>query len=241
MKKVRLYSSTVSDLIAAFCSATGFACLVDDRNAHRDPSPALLSKWDSARLKAIKHQLALAEEEQDAKEQHTSPAMSEEAIRKRRERERKKSGATSTTDGLFSAPSEQPDHNTPSSSQGDRGTAPGRSGLTGTYTVHVSASSSALEWYNQSAHLYTTLASAREAGIWDYPATADERARCSVFRDLWEKGYSMGGGIKFGGDYLVYPGTRSCSYLYLLLPFVACSVHPLAANYCHDVHIVALR
>ena len=241
MKKVRLYSSTVSDLIAAFCSATGFACLVDDRNAHRDPSPALLSKWDSARLKAIKHQLALAEEEQDAKEQHTSPAMSEEAIRKRRERERKKSGATSTTDGLFSAPSEQPDHNTPSSSQGDQGTAPGRSGLTGTYTVHVSASSSALEWYNQSAHSYTTLASAREAGIWDYPATADERARCSVFRDLWEKGYSMGGGIKFGGDYLVYPGTRSCSYLYLLLPFVACSVHPLAANYCHDVHIVALR
>lgn len=213
-KRVRSYSSTVSGLIATFCFITGFACLVDDRNAHRDPSPALLSKWDSARLKAIKHQLALAEEEQDAREQHTNPAMSEEAIRKRRERERKKSGAPSTADGLLS---EQPDHDIPSSSQGDQERAPGRSGLSGaTYTIHVSASSSTLEWYNQPAHSYTTLTSAREAGIWDYPATADERARCSVFRDLWEKGYSMGGGIKFGGDYLVYPGTRSCFCFYQL-------------------------
>ena len=34
----------------------------------------------------------------------------------------------------------------------------------------------------------------------------EERARCEPcedFRDLWEKGYYMGGGSKFGGDLYV--------------------------------------
>ncbi|KIM59228.1 hypothetical protein SCLCIDRAFT_27492 [Scleroderma citrinum Foug A] len=69
--------------------------------------------------------------------------MSEEVIRKRREREHK-------------------------NSQADQERAPSRSGLTSTL-------SSALEWYNQSAHSYTTLTLAREPGIWGYHATADER------------------------------------------------------------------
>ncbi|KAI5987320.1 tRNA intron endonuclease [Pisolithus marmoratus] len=79
--------------------------------------------------------------------------------------------------------------------------------LTGvTYTVHIAAPSSQLEWYWQSLYSFTTLASAREAGIWDYPSTPEECARCAVFRDLREKGYYLGIGIKFGGNYLVYPG-----------------------------------
>ena len=139
--------------------------------------------------------------------------------RKRKERERKKSSVPSATDELH------PVHDPLSNSKGDQESAPGKSGLTGaTYTVHVSVSSSALEWYNQSAHSFATPTSAREAGIWDYPATADERAQCAVFRDLWEKGYSMGGGIKFGGDYLVYPSTH---FSILATVFVEHSVHPL--------------
>ncbi|KAL4076970.1 hypothetical protein V8B97DRAFT_1866172 [Scleroderma yunnanense] len=183
----------------------GFACLIDDQNAHQDPSPELLSKWDSARVKAVQHQLALAEEEQGARERYVNPAMSEEAIRKRRERERRKGGITSAANEHLLVPLEQSDHN----SKGDQeiSSAVSSSGVSGaTYTVHVSASSSGLEWYNQPAYSFATLTSAREAGIWDYPTTADERARCAVFHDLWEKGYFMGGGIKFGGDYLVYPG-----------------------------------
>jgi hypothetical protein len=50
------------------------------------------------------------------------------------------------------------------------------------------------------------LDAARAAHVWSYPSNAEERARCEVFRDLWEKGYYMGGGSKFGGDWLVYPG-----------------------------------
>ena len=42
--------------------------------------------------------------------------------------------------------------------------------------------------------------------IWKFPETDSERARCKVFSDLWEKGYFITNGNKFGGDYLVYPG-----------------------------------
>ena len=81
------------------------------------------------------------------------------------------------------------------------------------YTVTVPASSVELPWYDPSKASYATLEEAKAAGVWSYPSTLYERAKCAVFRDLWEKGHYMGGGIKFGGDFLVYPGT-SC-----LLPF----------------------
>ncbi|KAH6919019.1 hypothetical protein BKA70DRAFT_1249038 [Coprinopsis sp. MPI-PUGE-AT-0042] len=75
------------------------------------------------------------------------------------------------------------------------------------YTITIPASSSSLSWYTPSeANTYASLEEAREAGVWDYPSNLEERARCGVFRDLWKQGYYMGGGIKFGGEYLVYPG-----------------------------------
>ena len=88
------------------------------------------------------------------------------------------------------------------------------------YTISIPASSSSLEWYNshQRSHttVYTTLHEARGAGTWVYPSTLAERARCGVFKDLWKQGYFLGGGIKFGGEYLVYPGEFLFLYLYLL-------------------------
>jgi tRNA-splicing endonuclease subunit Sen34 len=41
---------------------------------------------------------------------------------------------------------------------------------------------------------------------WKFPETEPEQARCKVFSDLWERGYFVTNGNKFGGDYLVYPG-----------------------------------
>jgi len=39
-----------------------------------------------------------------------------------------------------------------------------------------------------------------------FPQTDDDRLRLFVFRDLWQRGHYMTAGLKFGGDYLVYPG-----------------------------------
>ena len=41
---------------------------------------------------------------------------------------------------------------------------------------------------------------------WKFPETESEEARHKVFSDLWERGYFITNGSKFGGDYLVYPG-----------------------------------
>ncbi|KAL2714349.1 centromere-associated protein E-like isoform X6 [Vespula squamosa] len=41
---------------------------------------------------------------------------------------------------------------------------------------------------------------------WKYPNTLQEKLRYDTFKDLWERGYYITNGEKFGGDFLVYPG-----------------------------------
>ena len=140
-------------------------------------------------------------------------SMSEAAIRKRREREERRAtaarakalvegedpnaiGASGSGTSAAPAPTEQRP-STPSAQ------------LTPAYTVTLPGSSSDLAWYDAEGCTYESIADAQAAGIWTYPADLHERAKCRVFRDLWEKGNFMGGGIRFGGDFLVYPGTYS--------------------------------
>ncbi|KAF8136793.1 tRNA-intron endonuclease catalytic domain-like protein [Boletus edulis] len=191
----------------------GLAILVDDQNAHHDPSAAEMEKWDSERLRGVEEQLALAEEHDAREALHPDRGMSEKAILKRKEREERKARGKANAhdpDQGVSTPvitESVPDpvessRITPSHSPG---ATPARN-LATSYTVHVPGASSTFEWYAPSIHSFTTLAAARDAGMWDYPETPAQRARCAVFRDLWEQGYFMGGGFKFGGEYLVYPG-----------------------------------
>ncbi|XP_044304023.1 tRNA-splicing endonuclease subunit Sen34 [Varanus komodoensis] len=41
---------------------------------------------------------------------------------------------------------------------------------------------------------------------WPYAGQEDHEMRCCIFRNLWERGYYITSGGKFGGDFLVYPG-----------------------------------
>jgi len=133
--------------------------------------------------------------------------MSEEAIRKRKEREQKKALQKAQAAASESPESFVPESSTTVPSQAEaRPSNPTAAVSTPVYTVVVPASSSSLPWYAPQSSTYTTLAGARAAVVWMYPSTLHERAKCGVFRGLWEQGYFMGGGIKFGGDYLVYPG-----------------------------------
>lgn len=53
---------------------------------------------------------------------------------------------------------------------------------------------------------YMTLKEAMQAGVWTYPLTLEQRARCAVYEDLHEQGYFLSTGLRFGGDFVVYPG-----------------------------------
>jgi tRNA-splicing endonuclease subunit Sen34 len=193
------------------------AIIIDDPRAHSDPSASILQKYNDERIEAISLQISLAEAKEVKETASAGRAMSEEALRKRKTREQKKelekakaaAAADPTEDptSLF-VPESSVHMSEPSVAQPSSTPAP----ATPAYTVIVPPSSSSLPWYTPQASTHTTLASARTAGVWTYPSTLHERAKCGVFRGLWGKGYFMGGGIKFGGDYLVYPG----SYLYLL-------------------------
>ncbi|XP_014468874.1 PREDICTED: tRNA-splicing endonuclease subunit Sen34 [Dinoponera quadriceps] len=41
---------------------------------------------------------------------------------------------------------------------------------------------------------------------WKYPFTSDQQVKYKVYKDLWERGYYITNGDKFGGDFLIYPG-----------------------------------
>jgi tRNA-splicing endonuclease subunit Sen34 len=43
----------------------------------------------------------------------------------------------------------------------------------------------------------------------DWPATDKDQVRYNIFKSLWEKGFYISRGSKFGGDYLLYPGDPS--------------------------------
>ncbi|KAJ3038327.1 tRNA-splicing endonuclease subunit, partial [Rhizophlyctis rosea] len=79
--------------------------------------------------------------------------------------------------------------------------------------VATPTSSNSLPWFDEesgrvppSGKGMTTLEDAKQSGLWTWPETEAEKLRYRVFRGLWEKGYYISSGSKFGGDYLLYPG-----------------------------------
>ncbi|KAG6919960.1 hypothetical protein DXG01_013309 [Tephrocybe rancida] len=183
------------------------AVLIDDPTTHPQPNLRYLQDWDAEQQEDIKHQMALLEAKGVKESANAGRAMSAEALQKRQAREEKRaakakliqeSGEPGSLGAMLASevatPAPVPE------TLGSKAAAIG-------HTVVIPASSSTLQWYNPDLSCtYSTLAAAKEAGIWEYPINLQERAKCGVFRSLWEQGYFMGGGIKFGGDYLVYPG-----------------------------------
>ncbi|KZV71799.1 hypothetical protein PENSPDRAFT_751474 [Peniophora sp. CONT] len=191
----------------------GLAVLVDDPRAYRLPSTQELQEWDTKRAADALAQLRRSVDAQAAG--RAQLANSEEAKAKRALREWKKQllashAARLAETGPFAsddAPAPVPvpmSEPTPAPAETDSINA----ALTSKdpWTVSVAGNSNEVAWYEPEHATYTSLDAAREAGIWIHPENEAERTRCAVFRDLWEKGYYMGGGSKFGGDWLVYPG-----------------------------------
>ena len=169
-----------------------------DPAAHHSATPTQLESWDAQRQRGIAQQIREAVRRKGEDRAAIADAASEAAAQKKRaEREARRqrqlaeaAGPEMVVQNTAAAPSPSP--------QPQANAA--------VYTVSVPTTSEAFAWYEPGAHTYETLDAAREAGVWTYPATEEERARCEVFRDLWEKGYYLGGGGKFGGNWLVYPG-----------------------------------
>ncbi|KAF9505603.1 hypothetical protein BS47DRAFT_1334307 [Hydnum rufescens UP504] len=193
----------------------GVAVLLDDSTSHRTSTAPELREWHARRIKSAHAQIALPND--------ASSSSSPEALRKRAEREAMRAARQSALAemtkrrGMLQV----------------RSPAPVVLDSLPPYTVHIPSTSDGLSWYNPAE--YDTLSAASAAGIWTYPSTYEERARCAVFRALSEKGYYMGGGIRFGGDWLVYPGDPLRYHSH----FVA-TVYPKPTSSLRPIDIVAL-
>ncbi|KAI0736674.1 tRNA-intron endonuclease catalytic domain-like protein [Fomitopsis betulina] len=184
------------------------AVLVDDPTAHRTPSVTALKQWNAERTAEVKQQIAFAEAK-EVSEKTTKMSMSDEAIRKRREREERRAAAArakALAEGEDPNSIEVSESSTTPAAPIEEPSATPNAQATPAYTITLPGSSSDLVWYDPAGNTYESISDAQAAGIWTYPADLHERAKCRVFRDLWEKGNFMGGGIRFGGDFLVYPG-----------------------------------
>lgn len=197
------------------------AILIDDPHAHPSPSAEDLRHWNAERETLARQQIAVAEVEKMS-EKASKLSSSEEAIRKRKDREAKRAAVARAKALAEGVPVDDPTALPPQpllSATEDRAATP--KATAPVFNVTIPASSSDLPWYAPNPCTYSTLEAARQAGIWTYPTTAYERAKCRVFQDLWEKGNCMGGGIKFGGDFLVYPGTcHALKHVSALMPLL---------------------
>lgn len=178
--------------------ATGVAVLVNDSNAYQIPEPSILQSWVTEQDE-LNHQAVLNNNKAAKGGAGSAHALSEEALKKRQEREQRRAKMSPDIDTTTSPDSAARDqHSTPAQQTASRST----------HNFVIPTSSTTLKWHQPSGEqcVYTSIESATAAGIWSFPSTSLERARCGIFRDLHEKGYFIGGGIKFGGQYLVYPG-----------------------------------
>ncbi|XP_030053660.1 tRNA-splicing endonuclease subunit Sen34 [Microcaecilia unicolor] len=51
---------------------------------------------------------------------------------------------------------------------------------------------------------------------WPHAGQQAHEIRYQVFKDLWERGYFLTSGSKFGGDFLVYPGDPMCFHAHYI-------------------------
>jgi tRNA-splicing endonuclease subunit Sen34 len=191
------------------------AVLVDDPQAqtHSTSSAGLsvhqLRRWAKAQKDAANQQIA-ANQMADVRNTCVSDKkMSADAIRKRAEREeRKRQKAIALA---FAAGEEYEEHFVPTEQPAPLSTPRTSNSVSSqaeqAVTVIIPTTATTHEWYQPPpSTVYDTIEAAQCSGLWYFPRTEHERSRCAVFRDLWEKGHFMGGGTKFGAEYLVYPG-----------------------------------
>lgn len=174
--------------------------MVDDPAAHSSPELVALEKWNSERNEFVQGQIA-ALEAKDTRRHSKDISMSDKAQHIRDQRAARRATASANKTDTDASPGVSEDSiQVPQPPQ----TVPA-------HTVTIPGTSTSFSWYTPAPHVYPTIQAAKDAGVWSYPSDLAERAKCAVFHDLWEKGYYMGGGLKFGGDLLVYPGIQTGS------------------------------
>lgn len=184
---------------------------MDNHTAHIPPSPAQTEHYHQERRAGFVRQQDAAQKADLDKREKMADFYAADILRRQAEKaaKLKLKNAAAVASGLEIHIPESPIPSVPAGAKPqERQERVASSSSKYGYQITIVPSSSHLPWFSPSSpeHQYTTLESARQAGIWLYPETPAETSRCRVFEDLWYRGYFMGVGLRFGGDFLVYPG-----------------------------------
>lgn len=204
------------------------AILIKDEWAYEAPSEPERAQYLAQEAQQILDQKERQRQQQEEHRQRIEAAITQEsgdarALERRRARQAAKEakGAAeqeTTEESQEDALAKMPYvHHTPNTSADMPGYHPATADM---HQAHTSA--------------FLTLQAAQAAGVWSYPSTVQERARCATFEALHSKGYFLSTGLRFGGDFVVYPGDPLRYHSHYTATILMTPEQPMAAY-----HIVA--
>ena len=204
------------------------AVLIDDAHAYGAPTEEERSEYLAHEAQEILDQKERQRRQQEEHRQRMEAAITQEsgdarALERRRARQAAKQ-----------AKGQAPDETPEEKEQDVLAKMP--------YVHHTHSTSAHLPAYHPATaemntgttNAYLTLQEAQAAGVWTYPSTLQERARCAAFEALHSKGFFLSTGLRFGGDFVVYPGDPLRYHSHYTATVLATPQQPMAA-----FHVVA--
>ncbi|CAH7683111.1 hypothetical protein PPACK8108_LOCUS16418 [Phakopsora pachyrhizi] len=177
---------------------SGIAILIDEKQAHRAPTLEEASLFKAKEDTRIAHDiriLTLREAERRAamKDQYRSEIEKAAEIKQAQNAQSK--------DFVVSKLNDDPAFTEISGSQALKSPVPEIH-----HRIPVKLLSERPSYSQEGSCSFNDLDSACANGLWEFPTEGHQRARCEVFDNLWKRGMFLGLGLKFGCDFLVYPG-----------------------------------
>lgn len=222
-RSVGIKRDYISDTIPDVASILGVCHLVHTPHAFQAPSRSQVVEQDEARQEYVYNlrvSMADALEEKKKAFSHKIQSVKRDEVKRQREEKRLNKGKGKEREGgevdaeldVFVVDSPAQAAST-ASEEVPRETGSKHKDVTSTpyfltVPAHPDVTPSPQSWFEPrpGESSFTDLDSARAAGVWTYPDDLVETSRCATFRKLWEAGMYMGQGIKFGGEFLGYPG-----------------------------------
>ncbi|CAI2175302.1 16768_t:CDS:2 [Funneliformis geosporum] len=171
----------------------GIIVLVDDAKSHRSPTQAQIEESEQMRSQEEKNQLQ-------------EYIKSIEKKRLKIEFLRKNNDSVQPDDPKEKDTSIQQKNQEVQDQQDSLDLENYTSKISGFAPVINIQTTSSFSWYNDNGNCYSSIDLAKQNNLWVWPNVQKEIQKYKVYSDLWDRGYYITSGIKFGGDYLLYPG-----------------------------------
>ncbi|GBB86151.1 hypothetical protein RclHR1_01260022 [Rhizophagus clarus] len=182
----------------------GIIILVDDKKSHQSPTNAQIKKFEQISLeeedKQLQEYINFIEEKKSKIENLRKNNNLSQDIKEKKNKAKKTGLNDLKENTLLQQKQESQDLeniNVEDKTSKAKGFAP---------VINIKTLSASFAWYNVNENCFDSIDIAKQNNLWTWPNTLKDIQKYKIYCDLWNKGYYITSGIKFGGDYLLYPG-----------------------------------